>query len=71
MKYQIPFKVVSEWIKRITNSWTETTTIGIAQSPLGDVEHHIIPANKNEDISIRPDNISIRDISGDDYCSTY
>ena len=71
MKYQIPFKIVSEWIKRITNSWTETSTASIAKVLLHDIEHHIMPAAKSEEIGVSAGKISMQDVSGDDYCSTY
>jgi hypothetical protein len=73
MKYQVSFKSVSEWIKRITNSWTETSTGDIVkkQTSSQDIEHPVITVAKKKDIALKAGNTHMHVLSDSDYCSTY
>jgi len=74
MKYQIPFTLVGDLIKRITNSWTATKTTDDTvkmQSVAHEVDHAIMPVAKKQVIPIKNDQSHLFISSDNDYCSTY
>lgn len=73
MKYQIPFTAVSDFIKRITSSWTATKTTDDTvkvQATEHDVDHIILPSVQT-DHNVIPVSSHTYTTSENDYHSTY